>query len=319
MIYLLQSLIGRKSHTDFIAGLIVLSKYYKKYNKIIYAAENTYNLFENNMCTFRNIEKNNAFNVLKHIYSDPSKYIYDIRQMFAAKITKSTNINDIYTNGMVPGIDNFIIDNTVEYYYNNHHSSNNNELHYINNDSKQINSVSFKINTKIDIDKSVLQKFTKNKYFISLPTWRLEGGIDIKILDIFIKYLINETDYKDIILISGSNYYKNYFYDRYGIITTHLYSNGFECTTSYRKQSLGFLNKEKGSLHSLLTDCIYVQDSPASYIDFTSTYIRFRDDLEKFGMKKFKNIYYDKYIKNSKRCAFDIICKELKFNKMFYY
>ena len=317
MIYLLQALRGNKSYTDFIVGLIILSKYYKNYNKIIYASTDTYNLFENNRCTFHNIERNNAFKLLNHILPKKiSRSDLDMKQLFAKRITRSSNINDMYANGFIHNTDNFLIDDYADYYYNKNYSID--APFYKDNASKQIDSTSFKINLKIDIDDSIQQKFTADKYFISLPTWRLDDNIDIKILDIFISYLINETVYKDIILIGGSNYYKNYFYDKYGIITTHLYPNGFDGAVGRGKQRSKFLKKEKGSLLSILTDCLYIQESPASYIDFIAMYNTYRNDLQKFGLNKFADVYYDSFIQNSNSYAFDMICRELKFSKIFY-
>ena len=317
MIYLLQALRGNKSYTSFILYLIIISKYYNDYNKIIYASRDTYNLFENKKCLFHNIEENNAFKLLNRIL--PSKFDrhnLDTKQLFAERITKNNNINDLYVNGFIPGVDNFLIDNEIESFYNSYYE--NNAPVFKDNISKHLDAASFKINTKLDIDNNIQQKFTANKYFISLPTWRLDNNMDIKILDIFIDYLINETAYTDIILICGSNYYKKYFYDKYGIITTHLYSDGFDTEVGNLKRQGKFLKKEKGSLFSILTDCLYIQESPASYIDFVSMYKLYRDDLQKFGLNKFKNVYFESFLTNSNTYVFDMICRELKFSKLFY-
>ena len=125
MIYLLQSLRGKKSYTDFILYLIIISKYYNDYNKIIYASRDTYNLLENKKCLFHNIEENNAFKLLNHIL--PSKFDrhnLDTKQLFAERVTKNNNINDLYANGFISGVDNFLIDNEIESFYNRYYKNN---------------------------------------------------------------------------------------------------------------------------------------------------------------------------------------------------
>ena len=138
-------------------------------------------------------------------------------------------------------------------------------------------------------------------------------------LDIFCDFLIKETQYKDLILISGSNDYKSHFCDKFGVETTHIYDDGFSSEKlGFRKTEAGFKCKDKGSLQSLLTDCFYIQDSPAGYIDFMQVYNTYRDELFKYGMNKYSDSYYDTFITRNKSQAIDIIGKELKKNKVFY-
>ena len=138
-------------------------------------------------------------------------------------------------------------------------------------------------------------------------------------LDIFCDFLIKETPYKDLILISGSNDYKSHFCNKFGMDTTHLYDGGFSSEKlGFRKTEAGFKCKEKGSLESLLTDCMYIQNSPASYIDFMSVYNTYRDELFNYGMEKYNGSYYDKFITRNKSQAIDIIGRELKNSRVFY-
>jgi len=325
MIYFAQAIRERKTYTDFMIGLIMLTQYYTQHNKTFYIKEDIASAFENKKCIFYNIEKNNSYNLLNSIRLKAVKNLpidpmhrddTDLKQLFIKRITKGSNINDMYVNGIVKG-DNFLLDNTVKFYYLNNYNTQN--LHYIDNNKKLKNSSSIKINVTTGCNTDTTNKFTEDKYFITLPTFRVIGREDIKILDIFCKFLINETQYKNLILISGSNDYKTYFCDKFGMDTTHIYDDGFSSEKlGFRKREAGFTHKDKGSLESLLTDCMYIQNSPAGYIDFMQVYNEHRDELFKYGMSKYSNSYYDTFITRNKSQAIDIIGRELKRNKIFY-
>lgn len=324
MIYFAQAIRERRTYTDFMIGLIMLNQYYKKYNKTFYIKEDICKVFENEKCSFYNLEDNNSYKLLSKlrlkavegVREDPMhRDDTNLKKVYIERITKDKNINDMYLNGLVDG-NNFLLDNTVKFYYLNKHDKG--KLHYDNiNRNKDKNSI--KVNLKTLNEESVAKKFTKEKYFITLPTFRINEDEDIKMLDIFCDFLINETQYKNLILISGSNDYKKYFSDKFGIETTHFYNDGFSSKKlGFRKTEAGFKCKDKGSLESLLTDCFYIQDSPASYIDFMQVYNTYRDELFKYGMNKFSHSYYDTFITRNKSQAIDIIGRELKENKVFY-
>lgn len=325
MIYFAQAIRERVTYTDFMIGLIMLSKYYKDHNKTFYIKGDLTDVFENKMFTFKNIENNNSYKLIRDMRLKAVKgrkvdpmHRDDtyIKKLFIERVTKVDNINDMYINGMSDG-SNFLLDNTVKFYYLDNY--NDNELHYINNTKKRKNKDSIKLNADISVDTKLIKNFTKEKYFITLPTFRIDKDEDIKMLDIFCDFLIKETPYKDLILISGSNDYKSHFCNKFGMDTTHLYDGGFSSEKlGFRKTEAGFKCKEKGSLESLLTDCMYIQNSPASYIDFMSVYNTYRDELFNYGMEKYNGSYYDKFITRNKSQAIDIIGRELKNSRVFY-
>ena len=325
MIYFAQAIRERRTYTDFMIGLIMLNQYYKKYKKTFYIKEDISDVFENKKCIFNNIEVNNSYKLLKNIRlkavegirEDPMhRDDTELKQLYINRITKSADINDMYLNG-VNGDNNFLLDNTVKFYYLNNY--NDDKSHHSDNVKKKKNVNSLKVNLETLNDASVAKKFTSEKYFITLPTFRIAGEEDIKMLDVFCDFLIKETPYKNLILISGSNDYKSHFCDKFGMETTHIYNDGFSSKKlGFRKTEAGFKCKDKGSLQSLLTDCFYIQDTPAGYIDFMQVYNTYRDELFKYGMNKYSDSYYDTFITRNKSQAIDIIGKELKKNKVFY-
>ena len=325
MIYFAQAIRERRTYTDFMIGLIMLTQYYKRFDKSFYIKGDIANAFENESCTFYNIEENNSYKLLRNIRLKAVKGIKEdpmhrddtyLKKLYIERVTKDDNINDMYVNGL-SGDSNFLLDNTVKFYYLN--TYNDEKLHYDNNSKKRKNKSSIKVNVKTVNERSVADKFTKDKYFINLPTFRIRGNEDIEMLDIFCDFLINETPYKNLILISGSNDYKEHFCNKFGMDTTHMYDDGFSSEKlGFRKTEAGFTCKDKGSLESLLTDCMYIQNSAAGYIDFMQVYNTYRDELFKYGMKKYSDSYYDTFITRNKSQAIDIIGKELKNNKVFY-
>lgn len=325
MIYFAQAIRERRTYTDFMIGLIMLNQYYKKYKKTFYIKEEISDVFENKKCIFKNIEANNSYKILSKLRLNAVKDAPEdpmhrddtyLKNLFISRITKDENVNDMYSNGLQVG-NNFLLDNTVKFYYLNKHNDDN--LHYVDNNKKIKNVNSLKVNLDTPYDESKLKDFTSDKFFINLPTFRINEEIDIKMLDIFCDFLQKETDYKNIILISGSNQYKEHFCSKFNFETTEIYSDGFSSSKlGYRKQMAGFTCKEKGSLSSLLADCFYIQNSKASYIDFMQVYNTFRDELFKFGMDKYQDYYYDTFITRNKSQAIDIIGRELKRNKVFY-
>lgn len=325
MIYFAQAIRERKTYTDFMIGLIMLTQYYKGYDKIFYIKGDIANAFENKKCIFNNIEENNSYKLLRKIRLKAVEGIKEdpmhrddtyLKKLFIERVTKVNNINDMYVNG-IKGNKNFLLDNTVKFYYLDNHSDN--RLHYSNNIKKSKDECSLKVKVNTINDIGLTKKFSEEKYFITLPTFRIKQEEDIKMLDIFCNFLIKETQYKNLILISGSNEYKNHFCNKFGMETTHFYDDGFSSEKlGFRKTEAGFKCKEKGSLESLMTDCMYIQNSPASYIDFMQVYNTFRDELFKYGMDKYSNSYYDTFITRNKSQAIDIIGKELKNSTIFY-
>ena len=325
MIYFAQAIRERRTYTDFMIGLIMLTQYYKDFNKSFFIKGDIVNAFENTKCIFNNIETNNSYKLLRDLRLKAVKGIREdpmhrddtyIKKLFIERVTGDKNINDMYLNNSVEGT-NFLLDNTVKFYYLNNYK--NDVMHYGDNTEKRKTSSSVKVNVDTLNNAHVASQFTEDMYFINLPTFRIDQEEDLKMLDIFCNFLVNETPYKKLILISGSNEYKNYFCDKFDMKTTHLYDDGFSSKKlGFRKTEAGFTHKEKGSLQSLLTDCLYIQDSPAGYIDFMQTYNAYRDELFKYGMSKYSNSYYDTFITRNKSQAIDIIGKELKLHKVYY-
>lgn len=325
MIYFAQAIRERKTYTDFMIGLIMLTQYYKDYDKTFYIKGDIANAFENKKCIFNNIEENNSYKLLRKIRLKAVEGIKEdpmhrddtyLKKLFIERVTRVNNINDMYVNG-VKGNRNFLLDNTVKFYYLDNHSDS--KLHYSDNIKKSKDECSLKLKVNTINDIKLAEKFSKEKYFITLPTFRIKQKEDIKMLDIFCDFLIKETQYKNLILISGSNEYKDHFCNKFGMETTHFYDDGFSSEKlGFRKTEAGFKCKEKGSLESLMTDCMYIQNSPASYIDFMQVYNTFRDELFKYGMDKYSNSYYDTFITRNKSQAIDIIGKELKNSTIFY-
>lgn len=325
MIYFAQAVRERRTYTDFMIGLIMLNQYYKKYRKTFYIKEDISDVFENKKCDFYNIESNNYYklfykmriNAVKNAREDPMhRDDTMLKNLYIKRLAKKENINDMYVNGLQKG-DNFLLDNTVKFYYLDKHDKC--FLHYNDNKSKTKNDSSLKIKIKTPYVDEKTKEFTKDKWFITLPTFRINEKEDIKMLDIFCEFITKEKDYKNIILISGSNEYKDHFCSKFNFETTHIYDDGFTSKKlGYRKQEAGFTCKEKGSLESVLADSLYIQNSEAGYIDFMQVYNYYRDELMKYGMDKFSNSYYDTFITRNKSQAIDIIGRELKENTVFY-
>lgn len=326
MIYFAQAIRERRTYTDFLIGLIMLTQHYDQYNKTFYIKSDISNIFKNKKCTFYNIEDNNSYKLLRDLRLKAVKGIREdpmhrddnyLKKLFIERVTKDKDVNDMYVKGLIKG-KNFLLDNTVKFYYLQKHDDG--KLHYKDSANKTRNEKSVGLmNIETQNTDSTLDNFTTDKYFINLPTFRIKNDEDIKMLDIFCSFLINETQYKKLILISGSNPYKEHFCNKFDIETTHLYEDGFSSKKlGFRKTEAGFTSKDKGSLASLLTDCIYIQNSPASYIDFMQVYNTYRDELFKYGMDKFSHSYYDTFITRNKSQAIDIIGRELKQNKIFY-
>tara|TARA_R110001599_G_scaffold58541_3_gene161824 strand:+ start:2521 stop:3501 length:981 start_codon:yes stop_codon:yes gene_type:complete len=325
MIYFAQAIRERRTYTDFMIGLIMLTQYYKDHDKSFFIKGDIVDVFKNEKCVFNNIEENNSYKLLRDLRLKAVAGIREdpmhrddtfIKKLFIERVTRNKNINDMYLNNSLEDI-NFLLDNTVKFYYLNNY--NNSDLHCDDNTSKKKTASSIKVNVNTINSSDIADKFTDDMYFINLPTFRIDQEEDLKMLDIFCSFLVNETPYKKLILISGSNDYKNHFCNKFSMETTHFYDDGFTSKKlGFRKTEAGFTHKEKGSLQSLLTDCFYIQDSPAGYIDFMQTYNTYRDELFKYGMSKYSESYYDTFITRNKSQAIDIVGKELKLNKVYY-
>jgi len=169
MIYFAQAIRERRTYTDFMIGLIMLTQYYKEHKKIFYIKEDIANIFSNENCLFHNIENNNSYKLLKNIRlkavkgrrCDPMhRDDTYIKKLFIERITKDTDINDMYIKDITNG-SNFLLDNTVKFYYLNHY--NDGELHYVNNNKKRKNKSSIKIdNIKTLNNKNLSEKFTES-------------------------------------------------------------------------------------------------------------------------------------------------------------
>ena len=125
MIYFAQAIRERRTYTDFMIGLIMLTQYYKKYDKTFYIKGDIADAFKNEKCIFNNIESNNSYKLLRNLRLKAVKGVKEdpmhrddtfIKKLFIERVTRDHNINDMYANGICTG-NNFLLDNTVKFYY----------------------------------------------------------------------------------------------------------------------------------------------------------------------------------------------------------
>ena len=123
MIYFAQAIRERRTYTDFMIGLIMLTQYYKDFNKSFFIKVEIVNAFENTKCIFNNIETNNSYKLLRALRLKAVKGIREdpmhrddtyIKKLFIERVTGDKNINDMYLNNSVEGT-NFLLDNTVKF------------------------------------------------------------------------------------------------------------------------------------------------------------------------------------------------------------
>ena len=102
MIYFAQAIRERKTYTDFMIGLIMLTQYYKDYDKTFYIKGDIANAFENKKCIFNNIEENNSYKLLRKIRLKAVEGIKEdpmhrddtyLKKLFIERVTKVNNIN----------------------------------------------------------------------------------------------------------------------------------------------------------------------------------------------------------------------------------
>ena len=89
MIYFAQAIRERKTYTDFMIGLIMLTQYYKGYDKIFYIKGDIANAFENKKCIFNNIEENNSYKLLRKIRLKAVKVLKRIQCIAMIHISKN--------------------------------------------------------------------------------------------------------------------------------------------------------------------------------------------------------------------------------------
>jgi hypothetical protein len=284
---------------------------------LFYVYEEIYKLFVTNQyCIFHNIQEKIRFKTYSLLHkheSYPHKGNITQYSGFVKDILSITHYNDLAYNNYNSKMNNVLFDSTVKKIFKNiYYQKNKIEYNNINNiesDKKLILSKS------IALDHDKIISFSNDHYFICLPTYKLENNLDIKIYDIIIQYIIKNTKYKNLILISGDNDYKQYFYDKYGIITTEHYQQiNYEIkdTTKRKGNDALFKSKSKSNLISQMTDYLYIQESNASYIDFFGLMNSLRPELSKILPQ---NSFTDFLLKDQIQCIdmIGILLKTKKF------
>lgn len=304
------------SYSDTIGSILYMLCYLENTN-LFYVYEEIYKLFDTNQyCIFHNIQEKIRFKTYSLLHKHES-YPYKRSMVqyngFVKDILGITNYNDLAYNNYNPKLNNVLFDSTVKNIFKARHYQSHkieyNNLKNIESDKK------ISIFKPITLDHNKITSFSNNHYFICLPTYRLENNLDIKIYDIIIQCIIKNTKYQNLILISGDNEYKQYFYDKYGIITTEQYPQinyGIKSTTKRKGNDVLFNSKSKSNLISQMTDYLYIQESNASYIDFFGLVRSLRSELSKTLPQ---NSFTDFLLKDQIQCIdmIGILLKTKKF------
>jgi len=299
-----------------LGALLYMSCYLNNLN-ICYVYNEIFELFNSN-CHYilHNIHNNVKFKtylILHKNKSYPHKENKIQYNSFVKDVIGISTYNDLAYNEYDEKYYNIIFETTIKKIFKNtYYQKNKIEYSNVNNiesDKKLILSKS------IALDHNKIISFSNDRYFICLPTYKLENNLDIKIYDIIIQYIIQNTKYKNLILISGDNDYKQYFYDKYGIITTERYPQiNYEIknTTKKKGNDVLFRSKSKSNLVSQMTDYLYIQESNASYIDFFGLMNTLRPELSKILPQ---NSFTDFLLKDQIQCIdmIGILLKTKKF------
>ena len=252
---------------------------------------------------FEEIEKNKkyiAYNKVYHNITMPnhmieSKSEYDaFLKMFAIE-----NYNNLLVDFKAKG-NNILIDHSAEKIY---------EKIFYNKEKvkyERLTDFKYKLKTNIKIDENKIKEFDASHAFISLPTWRLENREDLTEMENVIGFIKKVTNYKNLILLSGDNFYKKYFCKMYNMKTTEFYNEEkTKVFMNYKK----VLYKTKGNTEGLLKDYMYIQESKAPFLNFTAL-------LEKHHYQFNPNPYTAKL---KRLHAFDIGAMLVKENRLLSY
>ena len=302
-------------YTESIIGMLFFLYYTDTYSKF-YVSSNICDIFQNtDYYTLDNIHDNIAFKAMKLIHDKtnfPHKHIKFHYDYFLKKLYKINNSNNLYFNEYDNSTYNVAFDITMVQIFKNILYKQDTIVY--NNYSNVSSNRKLILKRQILLDEAKMQKFDNNHYFINLPTYRLTDNYDIKIYDIIIDYIINHTPYKNLILLSGDNTYKKYFYEKYGIPTTEYYNQLNVNNNCVR--ALNGLTKSKGSIDGLVTDYLYIQESSANHIDFFALIRKLKPELQK---KLPHSKFVDWIFKKNQIQGIDIVSIMLKTKKLIEY
>lgn len=306
------------TYTDSMIGILFLLCYTNTDNRF-YVNESIRDAFYNtDYYTLSDIRDNISFRSISRIRNIrgenanfPNKNV-DEYEYFFKKLFEINDFNNLCYNEYNCLNHNVVFDNTVKQIFLNIKYDIEavvyNNFANISSDRKLI------LKHQILLDDTKIEKFNSDCYFINLPSYRLNDNHDIEVYDIIINHIINHTSYKNLILISGDNTYKKYFYEKYGIITTEHYSQ-LNIVNGCVKKLTG-LYKSKGNFNSLITDYLYIQESSASYIDFFALIRKLKPELQR---KLPQSIFVDWLLKEQHIQGIDIIAILLKTKKLIEY
>jgi len=305
------------TYTDPMMGILFLLCYTNSDNKF-YVSDNICDAFHNtDYYTMVNIQNNTSFKSMLSVYGEntfPNKKNNSQYSYFLNKLFGINDYNDLRHNEYNELNHNVVFDTTIkeiftknEYdekaiVYNNRNS--------VSSDHKLI------LKDQILLDDAKIKIFNSNCYFINLPSYRLKDNHDIEVYDIIIEYIINHTQYKNLILISGDNTYKKHFYEKYGIITTEYYDQqDIKINAVMKRNNEMYQYKSKSGLNSLITDYLYIQESSANYIDFFQLITKLKLELTPILPKSnFVNWLFKGHVQ-----GIDIIAILLKTKKLIEY
>jgi hypothetical protein len=302
-------------YTESIIGMLFFLYYTNTYSKF-YVSGNICDIFQNtDYYTLNNIEDNISFKVMSSIYKEngfpDNRNIFQYNYFFN-KLYGINNYNNLYFNEYNSLTHNVAFDKNIVQIFKNTIYDNNTIIY--NNYSNVSSNRKLILNRQILLDDTKMKKFDNTYYFINLPTYRLNDNYDIKIYDIIIDHIINHTPYKNLILLSGDNAYKKYFYEKYGIITTEYY-NQLNINNNCVK-ALNGLSKSKGNLDGLITDYLYIQESLANHIDFFALIRKLKPELQK---KLPQSKFVDWIFKENQIQGIDTVAILLKTKKLIEY
>lgn len=306
------------TYTDSMMGILFLLCHTNNDNKF-YVNDSICNAFHNtDYYTLNDIRNNISFksiSLIRNIRGEDDNFPNKNVSEYTYFLNKLFGIND-YNNlcyREYSGLNhNVVFDNTIKQIFLN--IIYDPEMIIYKNHSNILSDRQLILKDQILLDDKKIEKFNSDYYFINLPSYRLNDNHDIEVYDKIIDHIINHTSYKNLILISGDNTYKKYFYEKYGIITTEYY--GQLNIENKCVKALNGLFKSKSNLDSLITDYLYIQESSAGYIDFFALMKKLKPELQrKLPQSKFVNWIF----KEHQMQGIDIVAILLKTKKLITY
>jgi hypothetical protein len=309
------------TYTDAMMGILFLLCYTDTDNKF-YVNDSICNMFcDTDYYTLKNIQNNASFksiSLIRNIRGEndnfPDKKNNNEYNYYLNKLFGVYHYNDLCYNQYDNLNHNVIFDTTIKEIFKN--TAYDLQKIFYNNYNNIASDHKLILKNEIVLDHAKIKKFNINYYFINLPSYRLKDNHDIEVYDKIIDYIINHTPYKNLILISGDNTYKKYFYEKYGIITTEYYNqNDINISTKIKGNDTLYQYKSKGDFDSLITDYLYIQESSSGYIDFFALIRILKPKLEKILPKSnFVNWLFKGHIQ-----GIDVIAILLKTKKLIEY